>query len=140
LDALGISGYDKGNDMVNNIDEFIHVGKRKRDVIGYYGDPIYNIEEHFQMFPLQLSCQVTTNSNIWKQGNDIVTYIFQTPKDDLVLCFPDDFQSYLEDFDERSFENLNLFYEEYYQPTLFSDIDKGEDVAFLKHDTYDSFS
>jgi hypothetical protein len=55
LDALCPSCYDKGNDMVNNIDEFIHVGKRKWDVIGYDGDPIYDIEDHFQMLPLQLS-------------------------------------------------------------------------------------
>ena len=30
-----------------------------------------------------------------------------------------------------------LFYEEYYQPPLCSDLDKGEDVAFLKKDTRD---
>jgi hypothetical protein len=40
LDALIPSCYNEGNDMVNNIDEFIHVGRRKWDVIGYGGDPI----------------------------------------------------------------------------------------------------
>jgi len=72
--------------------------KHKWDVIGYDWDPIYEIEGHFQMFPLQLLYEVTDDSNIWQQGDDIVTNIFQTPKDDLVLCFQDDFQSYLEDF------------------------------------------
>jgi hypothetical protein len=134
LDALIPSCYDEGNDMVNNIDEFIHVGRRKWDVIGYDGDPIYDIEDHFQMFPLQLSYQVTTNSDIWQQGNDIVTDI---SKGDLVLCSPDDFRSYLEDFDEYSFEHLDLFYEEYYQPPLCSDLDKGEDIACPKQGTCD---
>jgi hypothetical protein len=137
LDVLSPSCYDKGNDMVDNIDEFIHVGKRKWDVIGYDGDPIYDIEGHFQMFPLQLSYEVTTNFDIWQQGDDIVTDVFQAPKGDLVLCSPDDFRSYLEDFDEYSFEHLDLFYEEDYQPPLCSDLDKGEDIACLKQDTCD---
>jgi hypothetical protein len=54
LDVLIPSCYDKGNDMVDNIDDFIHVEKFKSDVIGYDGDAIYNIDGHFQMFPLQL--------------------------------------------------------------------------------------
>jgi hypothetical protein len=140
LDVLIPSCYDKGNDMVDNIDEFIHVGKHKWDVIGYDGDPIYDIEGHFQMLPLQLSYEVTTNFDIWKQGDDVVTDVFQAPKGDLVLCSPNDFWSYLEDFDEYSFEHLDLFYEEDYQPLLCSDIDKGKDVSFLKQDTCDKVS
>jgi hypothetical protein len=111
LDILRHSFYDKSNDMVNNIDEFIHARKRKWDVIGYDGDPIYDIEGHFQMFPLQLLYEVTNDFNIWKQGDDIVTNTFKTPKDDLVLCSPNYFQSYLENFDEYSFEHSDLFYE-----------------------------
>jgi hypothetical protein len=137
LDVLIPSCYDKGNDMVDNIDEFIHVGKRKWDVIGYDGDPIYDIEGHFQMFPLQLSYEVTTNFDIWQQGDDVVADVFQAPKGDLVLCSPDDFRSYLEDFDEYSFEHLDLFHEEDYQPPLCSDLDKGEDIACLKQGTCD---
>jgi hypothetical protein len=86
------------------------------------------------MLPLQLSYHVTTNSDIWQQGNDIVTNI---SKGDLVLCSPDDFWSYLKDFDEFSFEHLDLFYEEDYQPPLCSYLDKGEDIAYLKKDTCD---
>ena len=40
LDVLTPSCYDEDDDFVDNIDEFIHVGKRKWDVIGYDGDPI----------------------------------------------------------------------------------------------------
>jgi len=34
--------------MVDNIDDFIHVGRHKWDMIGHDGDPIYNIEGHFK--------------------------------------------------------------------------------------------
>jgi hypothetical protein len=65
LDVLSPSCYDKGDDCVVNIDEFIHVGKPKWDVIGYDGDPIYDIEGHFQKFPLQLSYEDTI-FDIWQ--------------------------------------------------------------------------
>jgi hypothetical protein len=64
LDSLIPSCYDDGNYLVNNIEQFVHFGKCKRGVIGYNGDLIYDIEDHFQIFPLQLSYQFTTNSNI----------------------------------------------------------------------------
>jgi hypothetical protein len=134
LDVLIPSCYDKVDDYVDNIDEFIHVEKRKLDVIGYDGDPIYDIEGHFQKFHLQLSYDVTNNSDIRQQGNDIVTDI---SKGVLFLCPPYDFQSYLEYFDEYPFEHLDLFYEEYYQPPSCSDLDRGEDIAFPTHSTCD---
>jgi hypothetical protein len=132
LVSLTPSCYDEENNLVNNIDEFIHVGRRKWDVVGYDMDPTYDIENHFQVFPLQLSQHVTPNIDIGQQGDDIITYTFQTPRDDLVLYSPDDFRSYLEDFDEYSFEHSDLFYEENYQPSLCSDLDESEEVAFLK--------
>jgi len=70
----------------------------------------------------------------------MITNLFQTPKDGLVICSSNDFWSYLEDFDEYSFEQLDLFHEEDYQPPLCSDIDKGEDIAFPKNDPYDNVS
>jgi hypothetical protein len=85
LNVLSTSCYDKVDDYVDNIDEFVHVGKRKWDVIGYDGDPIYDIEGHFQKFPLQLSYDITNKLDIWQQGDDIITKKFQTPKDDLVV-------------------------------------------------------
>jgi hypothetical protein len=60
-------------------------------VIGYDGDPIYDIEGYFQMLSLRLSYEVTTNFDIWKQGADVVTNVLQSPKGNVVLCSPDDF-------------------------------------------------
>jgi hypothetical protein len=54
-----------------------------------------------------------------------------------MLCSPNNFRSYLEDFDDCSSEHLDLFYEENYQPSLCSDIDKNEEVTSLKQDTCD---
>jgi hypothetical protein len=61
LDALGHSCYNKYDDMVDNIDEFIHVGRRKFYVIGHDEYPIYDIEGHIQLFPLQQPYVITTN-------------------------------------------------------------------------------
>jgi hypothetical protein len=94
LDLLSPSCYDKDDDFGDNIDEFIHVGKHKWDVIGYDGDPIYDLEGHFEKLPLQLSYEVTTNFYIWQQGDDVVADDFHAPKDDLALCSHDDFWSY----------------------------------------------
>ena len=90
-DVLSPSCYDKDDDFADNIDEFIHVGKRKWDVIGYDGDPIYDIEGHFPKLPLQLSYEVTSNFDIWQQDDDIITKIFQAPKHDLVQYYLNDF-------------------------------------------------
>jgi hypothetical protein len=99
LNVLNPPCYDTNTDIVD-IDEFIHVGGRKWDVVGYDIDPIYDIENHFQVFPSQLSQQVTLDFGQWQQGNDMITDAFQTPKVDLAPYFPNDFWSYLEDFDE----------------------------------------
>jgi hypothetical protein len=54
--------YDTDSDIVDNIDEFIHVGRRRWDIVGYDMDPIYDIESHFQVFPLQLSHRLLLTS------------------------------------------------------------------------------
>jgi hypothetical protein len=64
FDALNPSCYDKGSTIVDNIDEFIHVGRHKWDVIGSNKDPIYDMEGHFQVLPLQLSYEVTNDYDI----------------------------------------------------------------------------
>jgi hypothetical protein len=51
--------YDTDSDIVDNIDEFIHVGRHRWDVVGYDLDPIYDTKSHLQLFPLQLSQQIT---------------------------------------------------------------------------------
>jgi hypothetical protein len=137
LDILTPSCYDENDDFFVNIGEFIHVGKRKWDVIGYDGDPIYDIEDHFQKLPLQLSYDITKFDD-WQKGDDMVTNLFQTPKDDLVLYSPNDFRSYLEDFDDYSSDKLDLFHEEDYQPPLCSDLDRSKDIVFPKKDPCDN--
>jgi hypothetical protein len=75
LNVLNPSCYDTDSDIVD-IDEFIHVGRRKWDVVGYDMDPIYDIENHFQVLPSQLSQQITFDFDQWQQGDDIFTHTF----------------------------------------------------------------
>jgi hypothetical protein len=110
LDVFTPSRYNEDDDFVDNIEELIHVGKRNWDVIGYDGDPIYDIEGHVQKLPLPLSHEVTNFDN-WQQRDGMITNLFQTPKDDLVLYYPSEFQSYLEDFYDYPSKNLDLFHE-----------------------------
>jgi hypothetical protein len=46
--------YDMDSDTIDNIDEFIHVGRCRWDVVGYDLDPIYDTESYLQLLPLQL--------------------------------------------------------------------------------------
>jgi hypothetical protein len=138
LGILNPSCYDTNSDIVD-IDEFIHVGRRKWDIVGFDMDPIYDIENHFQVLPSQLSLQDTFDFDQWQQGDHVFTLTFQTPKDDPVPCFPDDFRSYLEVFDEYSSERLDPFHEDDYQPPLCSGFDKSKDLVCLKKDPCDNF-
>jgi hypothetical protein len=67
----------------------------------------------------------------------MITNIFKTTEDDLMQFSHDNFQSYPEEFDEYSFEHLDLFYEENFQLSLCSDFDKCEDMVHLNKDTCD---
>jgi hypothetical protein len=125
--------YDTDTDIAD-FDEFIHVGRRRWDVVGYDLDPIYDTESHLQLLPLQLSQQITYDQ--WQQGDEVFTCSFQNTKDDLVPCFSDDFQSYLEMFDEYA-EHLNPFYEDDYRPPLCSDLATSKDIVCLKEVTHD---
>jgi hypothetical protein len=127
--------YDTNSDIVDNIDEFIHVGRCRWDIVGYDMDPIYDIESHFQVLALQISQQITLHQ--WKQGDEVFTHTLQKPKDDLVPCFHDDFQSYLEDFSDFSSEHLDLLYEDDYQPPLCSDFDTSKNIICLKKYSHD---
>jgi hypothetical protein len=137
LDVLGPSCYDKGNDVIYNIDKFIHVGRRKWDVIGRNGDPIYDIEGHFQLFPLPQPYVIATNLGVWQHEDVMVTNLFQPPMDNLLQYSHDDFRSRPKEFDAYSFEHLDLFYEENFQPSLCSNFDKGEDMVSLEKDFCD---
>jgi hypothetical protein len=126
--------YDTDTDIAD-FDEFIHVGRRRWDVVGYDLDPIYDTESHLQLLPLQLSQQITYDQ--WQQGDEVFTCSFQNTKDDLVPYLSDDFQSYLEMFDEYPAEHLDPFYEDDCQPPLCSDLDTSKDIVCLKKVTHD---
>jgi hypothetical protein len=55
LNVPGPTCSNTDSDTVHNIDVFIHVRRRRWDIVGYDVDPIYDIESHFQVLPLQLS-------------------------------------------------------------------------------------
>jgi hypothetical protein len=126
--------YDTDTDTdIADFDEFIHVGRRRWDIVGYDADPIYDTESHLQLLPLQLSQQLTYDQ--WQQGDEVFTCNFQNTKDDLVPCFSDDFQSYLEMFDEYA-EHLNPFYKDDHRPPLCSDLGTSKDIVCLKEVTH----
>jgi hypothetical protein len=127
--------YDTDSDIVDNIDEFIHVGRRRWDVVGYDLDPIYDTKNHPQLLPLQLSQQFTNEQ--WQQGDEVFTCSFQNTKDDLVPLSSDVCQSYLEMFDEYLAEHLDPIYEDDCQPPLCSDSDTSKDIVCLKKVTHD---
>jgi hypothetical protein len=134
LDVLIPTCYDTDTDTAD-FDEFIHVGRRSWDAAGYDLDPIYDTKDHLQTLPLQLPQQISFDQ--WQQGDEVFACSFQNPKDDdLVPCFSDDFQSYLEMFDEYA-EHLNPFYEDDYRPLLCSDLATSKDIVCLKEVTHD---
>jgi hypothetical protein len=87
------------------------------------------------LLPLQLSQQLTYDQ--WQQGDEVFTCSFQNTKDDLVPNLSDDFQSYLEMFDEYPTEPLDPIYEDDYQPPLCLDSDTSKDIVCLKKVTHD---
>jgi hypothetical protein len=135
LDVLNPPCYDIDTDIAD-FDEFIHVGRRRWDVVRYDMDPIYDIKSHLRVFPFQLSQQALDQ---WQQGDEIFTGSPQTPKVDRVQYLPNDFRSYLEAFDEYSSEHLYLPYEDDYQPPLCSDFDRSKNIVCLKKDSHDLF-
>jgi hypothetical protein len=126
--------YDTDTDIAD-LDEFIHVGRRRWDVIGYELDPIYDTENYLQLLPLQLLQQSTNNQ--WQQGDDVFTCSLQNTKDDLVPFSSDVYQSYLEMFDEYTVEHLDLLHEYDCQPLLCSNFNTSKDIVCLKEVTHD---
>jgi hypothetical protein len=133
LDVLTPPCYDTDTDIAD-FDEFIHVGRRRWDAIGYDTDPIYDTKDHLQTLPLQLPQQISFDQ--WQQGDEVFTCSIQNTKDDLLSFLSDDFQSYLEMFDEYA-EHLNPFYENDYRPPLCSDLGTSKDIVCLKEVTHD---
>jgi hypothetical protein len=126
--------YDTDTDIAD-FNEFIHVGRRRWDVVVYDLDPIYDTENHLQLLPLQLSQQSTNNQ--WQQGDDVFTCNFQNTKDDLVPLSSDVCQSYLEMFDEYTVEHLDLLHEDDFQPPLCSNFNTSKDIVCLKEVTHE---
>jgi hypothetical protein len=54
LDVLTPPCYDIDTDIAD-FDEFIHVGRRRWDVVSYNVDPIYDVRSHLQVLPLQIA-------------------------------------------------------------------------------------
>jgi hypothetical protein len=129
LDALTPPCYDTDTDIAD-FDEFIHVWRHRWDAFSYDTDPIYDIKSHFRMLPLQLPQQITFDQ--WQQGDEVFTRTNQRTKDDPVPYFPDDFRSYLEDYDDCSSEHLDLFCEDDCQSPICSDFDTSENLVCLR--------
>jgi hypothetical protein len=134
LDVLTPPCYDTDTDIVD-FDEFIHVGRRRWDIVDYDLNPIYDTESHLHLLPLQLSQQITSDQ--WQQGDEVFTCTFQKTKDDLVPYFSDDFQSYLGDFDDFSSEHLDSFHEYDCQLPSCSDFNTSKDIVCLKKVSHD---
>jgi hypothetical protein len=93
------------------------------------------MKSHLQTLPLQLPQQITSDQ--WQQGDEVFTCSFQNTKDDLVPYFSDDFQSYLEMFDEYPTEHLDPFHEDDCQPPPCSVFDTSKDIVCLKKVSHD---
>jgi hypothetical protein len=134
LDDLTPTCYDTDTDTAD-FDEFIHVGRRSWDAAGYDLDPIYDTKDHLQTLPLQLPQQISFDQ--WQQGDEVFTCSFQNTKDDPVPYLSDDFQSYLEMFDEYPTEHLDPTCEDDCQPPLCSNFHTSKDIVCLKEVTHD---
>jgi hypothetical protein len=97
LDALDPSCYNKSDDVIDNIDEFIHVGRCKWDVIcyGLMEIPFMILKVIFNCFPLEQPYVIATDSDVWKHEDDMITDLFQPPKDDLLQHSHDDFNGHI---------------------------------------------
>jgi hypothetical protein len=85
--------------------------------------------------PLQLPQRISFDQ--WQQGDEVFTCSFQNTKDDPVPYLSDEFQSYLEMFDEYPVEHLDLAYENDCQTPLCSNFDTSKDSVCLKEVTHD---
>jgi hypothetical protein len=70
--------YDTDSDTVDNIDEFIHVGRRRWDIVGYDLDPIYDTEVISSCFPCSCHSRLLmTNGN---KEMKFLLVTFKTPR------------------------------------------------------------
>jgi hypothetical protein len=76
FNTLYPSCHNESDDVFENIYEFIHVGRRKLDVMIHDGDPIDNIEGHFRLLSLQQPYMITNGSDIWKHEDVMIIDLF----------------------------------------------------------------
>ena len=67
----------------------------------------------------------------------MIKNLFQPLERDLLQHSHDDFRSCPQEFGTYSFEHLDLFFEDNFQPPLCSNFDEGEEMVFLKQDFCD---
>jgi hypothetical protein len=79
------------------------------------------------------------DSSFGKYEDDVFES-FQPSRSDPSHHPHDDFQPFPRRFDTYSFEHLDLFYEEYFQPPLCSNFDEDEALICPKQDFHDESS
>jgi hypothetical protein len=89
------------------------------------------------LFPLEQPYVIANDSDVWQHEDDMITDLFQPPRDDLLQHSHDDFLSYPGRFDTYPFEHLDLFYEEDLQPPLCSNFDEDEAMICPEHKFHD---
>jgi hypothetical protein len=124
------------NDVIENIDDFIHVGRHAWDVdcFGFDGDPIYDIEGSFQIrntkvFPLEGCFSYMDHPTIWHPDDNMSIDWSHPFKDDLSQCTHDDFRSYFESCDVYPFEHSDSLCGENFHPPSCSNLDKDKTMA-----------
>jgi hypothetical protein len=78
------------------------------------------------------------DSDSWQYEDDMLTDLFQPSRSDPLQHSHDDFQPYPRGCDTYSFEHLELFYEEDFQPPLCSDFDEHEAMIHLGKKEFNS--
>jgi hypothetical protein len=123
-----------------HIDEFIHVGRRKREV-GYSsfdGDSIYDIEGGFRVkndnfCPLECLFTLLYNSDVWKH-DDMALDLFCPSKDEWFQYAYVDLQPFFGDY---HFEHSEQSPDEYSQSFSCSNFDEHKNLVILeKLETY----
>jgi hypothetical protein len=87
------------------------------EFFSFDGDPIYDIEGCFQtknieLFPLEQPYVIANDPYVWQHEDDMITDLFQPPRDGSLQHSHDGFQSYPGSCDIYPFEHLDLSYEE----------------------------
>jgi hypothetical protein len=104
--VLDPSFHEMGDDAIENIDDFIYIGRHKWDMSfsSFDGNPIFYVEGHFQrknieLLTLEQPYAYANDTEVCKHEDDMITDLFQPPRDDLLQHSHDGFRSHLGRFD-----------------------------------------